>query len=196
MRKIKDKIIELSVKGLNYDQIAEQLNCSKGAISYHLGKGQKEKTRNRTKKRRKNPLLVKLESFFQNRIQVPRKQNLHKTRKLIQLKIETFHKDRKMNKYNKPTFTVEDVINKFGPNPKCYLSGEEIDLSKPRTYHFDHIIPSSRGGDNSIDNLGLCVSHVNFAKRDMTNDEFIEMCQKVVAYNEAVRSGAAPASSR
>lgn len=41
----KDEIIRLHNDKFSYSQIAKILNCSKGTISYHLGKGQKEKTR-------------------------------------------------------------------------------------------------------------------------------------------------------
>lgn len=84
---------------------------------------------------------------------------------------------------HKPLFSVDDVIAKFGDNPSCYLTGQPIDISKPRTYSFDHIIPKSRGGDNSLDNLGLCTKAANQAKNDMTLDEFINSCKQVVKHN-------------
>ena len=86
-------------------------------------------------------------------------------------------------KYVKPSFSVDDVIKKFGEHPTCYLTGEPIDIFKPRTYNFDHKIPRSRGGDNSLDNLGLCTKKANHAKYNMTPDEFINFCKKVVDYN-------------
>ena len=48
----KERILELRDKGYTYNQIQEELNCSKGTISYHLGKGQVLKTNKRTEKRR------------------------------------------------------------------------------------------------------------------------------------------------
>jgi 5-methylcytosine-specific restriction endonuclease McrA len=84
---------------------------------------------------------------------------------------------------SKSTFTVKDVIEKFGENPICYLTGEQIDINKPRTYHFDHIIPRSRGGDSSIDNLGICTKRANLAKHDMTPDEFEHLCKRVLEHN-------------
>ena len=82
--------------------------------------------------------------------------------------------------YGAPNFTVDDVIKKFGKSPKCYITGESIDIQKPRTYHFDHITPRSKGGDNSIDNLGICTKKANLSKNDMTYEEFVEFCQSVV----------------
>lgn len=44
---VKSKILELSAQGKTYTQIQKELGCSKGTIAYHLGAGQKEKTRSR-----------------------------------------------------------------------------------------------------------------------------------------------------
>ena len=41
---IKDKIFQLRDMGKTYSEIQKELGCSKGTISYHLGKGQKEKS--------------------------------------------------------------------------------------------------------------------------------------------------------
>ena len=61
--------------------------------------------------------------------------------------------------------------------------GEQLDITKPRDYVFDHMIPRSRGGDNSLDNLGLCTKQANMAKSDLTPEEFIQFCKKVLEYN-------------
>jgi 5-methylcytosine-specific restriction endonuclease McrA len=80
-------------------------------------------------------------------------------------------------------FKPEDVINKYGENTFCYLTGDRIDISKPRTYSFDHKIPRSRGGENTLDNLGICTKIVNTSKTDMTPEEYIELCKKVLEHN-------------
>ena len=51
-RGLKEKIIALASKGFSYRQIQKELGCSKSTISYHLGKGQKEKARARVRKQR------------------------------------------------------------------------------------------------------------------------------------------------
>ena len=43
----KEKILSLYNKGWSYREIAKKLKCSKGLISYHCSKGQKEKTAQR-----------------------------------------------------------------------------------------------------------------------------------------------------
>lgn len=55
----KEKILELRAKGYTYNQIQEELGCSKGTISYHLGNNQVFKTNKRRERRREetNALL-------------------------------------------------------------------------------------------------------------------------------------------
>jgi transposase len=49
---LKAEIFRLYEEGKSYSQIAEILGCAKSTISYHCGKGQKEKTMNRQKQSR------------------------------------------------------------------------------------------------------------------------------------------------
>ena len=79
-----------------------------------------------------------------------------------------------------PTYTFEQVMEKIGSDPTCYLTGQKIDLHKPRTYNLDHIIPVARGGDNSLDNMGLCTRAANMAKSDLLLSEFVDLCKQVV----------------
>lgn len=86
---------------------------------------------------------------------------------------------KKKTKYTQD-FTIQELLNKIGPNPQCYLTGEAIDLTKPETYSLDHIIPRSKGGDNSLSNCGLATREVNQAKSDLTPEEFKALCMKVI----------------
>lgn len=52
MTKLAEKIHKLYETGHSYTQIQKILECSKGTISYHLGAGQKDKTRMRVSTRR------------------------------------------------------------------------------------------------------------------------------------------------
>jgi len=182
---LKQKILELREKGFSYRQIQDELGCSRGTISYHLGKGQKEKTRLRKIKHlKKHPYISKINHFLYDsrKNTTSRKKGNTKIRRLIYDKIKTFRRT-KTGGNMENSFTVEDVIEKFGESPTCYLTGTKIDINKPRSYQFDHIIPKSRGGQNTLDNLGICTKQVNQSKRDMTPDEYINLCKTVLENN-------------
>jgi 5-methylcytosine-specific restriction endonuclease McrA len=59
----------------------------------------------------------------------------------------------------------------------CYLTGRPLlqtDCS------VDHVIPLSKGGTHDFDNLKLCVKNANYLKADLTIDEMVPLCQRVV----------------
>lgn len=101
------------------------------------------------------------------------------TRLMLQKKIGSFSKDIN-RKIQKNMFTVDQLLEKIGENPKCYLTGRMIDLTKGNTYQLDHIIPRSKGGDNSLDNCGLACREANMAKNDLLPEEFYLLCLEVV----------------
>lgn len=180
---LKNKILELINQGVSFRQIAKILKCSTGSICYHTREDQKIKSKLRKRKYDKSSHPFKRKIFLYSR-EYDKKINLKTTNatveKLIGLKILKFSFNKVEKVQEKPLFTIDDVIKKFEQNPRCYLTGDYIDINKPRTYQFDHIIPRSRGGDNSLDNLGICTKNANMAKTDMMLDEFIELCKKVV----------------
>lgn len=180
-RSIKNQILLLRSQGKSYNEICNKLNCSKGAVSYHLGDTQKEKTLIRTRKRRLNPIVSKLESFNNSKPRVLTKgKPLWGNYRILYLKLKAFFRDRKTMIPDKLPITIDQLINKIGPEPKCYLTGQLLDLNKAREFAFDHIIPVSRGGQNTLDNLGLCTKIANASKTDMTLDEYINLCKNVL----------------
>ena len=76
-----------------------------------------------------------------------------------------------------------ELMSREGESPKCYLTGVEVDWDDTTSYHLDHIVPRSRSGDNSLDNCGLASATANQMKGDMTFEEMMEMCKKVLEYN-------------
>ena len=62
-RGIGDKVTILRQQGKNYREICKELNISKGTVSYHLGKGQKEKTKE-SNKRRQEGICSKVHGFI------------------------------------------------------------------------------------------------------------------------------------
>ena len=192
MTELSKQIQLLRSQGKTYNEIKQELNCSKGTICYYLGIGQKQKNNNRQNKNRlkKHPFIAKFQYFtYRKKHKKPNQVSTSNTLQLLGAKIRNFNLDcnsknkRNYRMYKDSQFSPQDVIKKFGDNTVCYLTGQKIDINQPRTYHFDHIIPSSRGGDNSLENLGICTKQVNASKSDMTPDEFINLCKIVLEHN-------------
>ena len=181
---MKEEILKLREEGKTYKQICDELGCSKGTVAYHCGVGQKEKTRTRTREQRKNICLLSKIDHFK-----------HRKNKNSKVEVEAKCKRNKLNDKSRDfqrgsirgksesNFNYKDVIKKFGEIPTCYLTGRVIDLKMPRTYNFDHIVPSSKGGNNNLENLGITCRDVNVAKNDMSVDEFLQLCKEVLEYN-------------
>lgn len=181
----KEQVEKLISEGKTYKQIMEIMQVSRSTVVYYRC-NQKEKGRLRVTKYREkqHPYGRKIEHFidkkFNNKKDI--KQS-YKNRQLIQAKITKFHKNRKTGEYSKMSFTIKDVIEKFGENPKCYLTGDKIDIYQPDTYQFDHIIPASKGGENTLDNLGICTKDANISKSNHSLDEFLLLCEKILKNN-------------
>jgi CRISPR/Cas system Type II protein with McrA/HNH and RuvC-like nuclease domain len=176
------KILELRNSGLTYNEIVVILKCSKATVCYHCADGQKDKTRNRTRKMRKsNPLIKKINNFTarKNKNSKSVKNIKNEIIKILSKKIEQFKRNTRKTGI-KSMFSYTEFINKIGNNPKCYLTGRDIDLSNSRSYHLDHIIPISKGGDNSLENCGLACRNANLAKSDMSLNEFYQLCEDVI----------------
>jgi CRISPR/Cas system Type II protein with McrA/HNH and RuvC-like nuclease domain len=190
---VKDKILELRSQGKSYKYIVKILGCSRGTVSYHCGKGQKEKTYNRTKLFRLNNAFYKesIHYVLNRKMYVfcaskkDRKQYqkpIKKIRAALYHKYQTFIY-RKNKSLMDAKFTFEELVTKIGNNPICYLTGMPIDLTKSSTYQFDHIIPHSRGGDDTLDNLGICTKRANESKNNMTPEELFELCKSILTHN-------------
>jgi CRISPR/Cas system Type II protein with McrA/HNH and RuvC-like nuclease domain len=153
---MKEKILELREKGYSYQMIAKELGCSKSTISYHLGDNQKKMAYQRVKKQRiLNPWLKKQENFLD------RFKNENVT-------------------YNSKYFDRKKIKDYLDSVDKCYLTGRKIDTLDVTTYEFDHIIPLSKGGTSSFENLGIAKPEANRAKYDLSVEEFIELCKDVL----------------
>jgi 5-methylcytosine-specific restriction endonuclease McrA len=161
---MKEEILRLRAEGKTYNEIKKVLGCSKSTIAYHCGEGQKEKTKKRrVNLRKKNPLLQKTDRF-----------------KNVKHRLHLYSRDGRKGKYGKLNFTYKDVFKKFSENPKCYLTGDIVSLYDANSFALDHIIPRSRGGANTLDNMGITTPEANQAKHKMLVSEFLELCEKVL----------------
>lgn len=163
---MKEEILKLRQEGKTYLEISKILNCSKATVSYYCGEGQREKSLNRTKQRRKTIVgnIDRRVTGFIRRLS------------------RDFRNSAKKGERNVTThyFTTTEILNKVGVSPKCYLTGDSIDLLNYKSYQFDHVIPVSKGGQNSLENLNIATRNANMAKSDMTIEELLELCEKIL----------------
>lgn len=172
---MKDQILKLRAEGKTYKEIQMAVGCSKSTVCYYCGDGQKEKNAERTRRRRKDVVIAQCVERFQYR---------------LKNKSEDFQRDRYRNEKGMSrlgkghmTFSWRDVIKKYGWETTCYLTGRVLNLRQPRTYHFDHKVPYSKGGSSNIDNLGITCREANLAKSNLTIEEFLQICKEVLEFN-------------
>lgn len=168
--KHKLKILELRSQGKTYKEIQEELGCSKSNIAYHCNQEVKKSANLRNKKRRNlNPLLQKTERFC-----IKNKKLYHKALR--------FHKITELL-FLKQDFSWQKIVETYGWQTKCYLTGRDLDLKDGCSYHFDHKIPVSKGGNNLFSNLGIACRDANQAKSDMLLEDFIVLCRDVLVHH-------------
>ena len=159
----KEQILKLRDKGFTYNAICGKLNVSKGTVSYHCGSGVKERQHERQ--------------------MAPRVDFLWK-RAVINWQL---HRDKNWFRHGKPTRLkavkeLRNVIKEVYDN-KCYLSGRPLDMVNGSNIEFDHIIPKSKDGKDTLENLGLCVKEANAAKGDLSPDELFQLCKDILQHN-------------
>ena len=182
MTPLHKKIIALRQKQLTYTQIIKVLNCSRSTVSYALRK----RTRMLAKQSNANmPIHYKR---IQNKIYTFKNPTTRKTplpiwylnstsrqiSKAISTKAHTFQR--------RMAFNYKDVYKKYGDQFSCALTGRPLKFNEPQTYEYDHIMPHSRGGDNSLSNLQILCPEANQAKGMMTDEEFKDLCKEVIIH--------------
>lgn len=139
----------------------------------------------------KGIVLKKLENFKGHRDKykqkapyIPVRSKENTVKEILKNKIIRFHRDKKIWKYPPMTFKVQDLLDKIGDEPTCYLTGRKIDLMDGKSYHLDHIIPKNKGGANSLDNCNIACKDANQAKGNLLYGEFIELCEEILKFHK------------
>lgn len=190
MRKVKEDILRLRAAGKSYGEIAKELDCSRGVISYHCGEGQKLKTRERTLKNYASHLISRKIHRFKTgdgrTAHKPRTNATTPPSHWLNSRIGFFRiKAAKMNEKpeNQESLTRTAFYKKFGrQTTNCYLSGRAIDLNNPASFTLDHIVPVCKGGVGTLENCGVTVPAANQAKGELSVAEFVLLCQDVLAH--------------
>jgi len=176
------KINALRLQGLSYKDIQNTLGCSLGTISYYLGKGQKEKTKQRRKNvSRPTYIHVKRTNSFQTPT-IRKQKKLNPKKSFTHREMTKSISDKASRFQRSSAFNYKDVYAKYGDHFQCELTGRPLTWNEPHTYEYDHILPVARGGNSSIDNLQIVCIDANRAKNDMTEEEFLDLCKEVVLH--------------
>lgn len=187
--------------GASYFQIAKHFNLSKSTLSYHLSKGGKERQYKYKQQNKENHEFIvskkatafKAKKYTPKEIKKPKEESIDRiiNCKAQQFKKEYKGKDKMKRKNNckqgnfSKNWTGKDALKHIGgkDNAYCYLTGEKLDLDKSDEYHFDHILPPRKDGTNDLSNLGAATRNANVSKNDMTVEEYLELCSKVLEHH-------------
>ena len=193
---MRDQILKLKEQGLSYNEIQRELGCSKSTINYHLLNDDERKALNKKKTKNVCPILKKIGKFKEDKSKNPsqlakgKDNSKNKIKgginKIINVKRNQFSiigsKAERVASGDKRVymFTNQELKQKILDNPFCYLTGDEFDPMDSQAWSLDHILPKSRGGTNELTNAGQTTKLANQMKSDMTVDELLEMCRKVL----------------
>lgn len=178
---LKEQIILLKSKGKSHKEISKILNCSVSTVSYWCNDMYRKNHLTKTNNNRKTwigKLQREVGHFKRIRNLCPKRAISTKDwRKRFALKIHEFKRRMKNNK----GFTASTLLNSINDptHIKCYLTGRNIDLTKD-DYHLDHIIPVSKGGSCTLDNLGFTCPEANQSKFNLMLDEYLSLCKEVL----------------
>lgn len=115
---------ELRASGMMYKDIAKELGETESAVYYNCGPLQKEKAKDRDIRRNlTHPMRRKTLSFLSNKTLKPRKPPT--LRKILYPKYKNFglvSLKQGRRKFYMPNFTYEQVLEKIGDSPVCYLT--------------------------------------------------------------------------
>ena len=183
-RGIKDRIFELREQGKSYRQIEKEIGCSRSTISYHLSDVTKDRVnRWKSNNRTKDVISNKIWKFTTRDGDLFDGCN-YTTDLSYRINKKTWRFVRTDKKtYGERMFTYKELMAKLGDDPVCYLTGRSIDIDDTRSWHLDHIVPSSKGGDNSLDNCEISTKEANQAKSDLSVDEFLKLCEDVLSHH-------------
>ena len=180
----KADILRLRKEGKSYKQIAKILGCALSTISYHCRQSPR-KPQKQTWKQRFAKKINKFKSrctaeeyrTFRNKVKTFKRKSPKSTR----ARGSGVPTNSRVNNITEEYY-AEDVINKIGLNPVCYLTGRKLDIKDTSSYTFDHRVPSALGGTNDLENLEICCAEANHAKAGLSLDDFYDLCAEILAY--------------
>lgn len=100
---------------------------------------------------------------------------------IITEKLNKYHKGHKSNHISNIVPLDKDAARvKINKTSSCYLTGRPLTLTDKTSWSLDHKNPRSRGGTNSIHNMGVASTIANQSKMTMNVREYLDLCQEVL----------------
>ena len=87
--------------------------------------------------------------------------------------------------------SIKELLQK--QNYTCSYTGKKLIIGENAS--LDHIVPKSKGGDNSINNLQWIDLQINVMKNNMSHQEFISTIQLILS-RQSIRVRSTPRISR
>ena len=188
---LKEKILRLKSKGLNQSEIVKKLGCAKSTVCWHFDpEKQLKKAQDRKKKipsyevkncrnmsrffcaKTENQQSCKIKDLTFSQAHAKNRERLKNFSK--HYKSDTMEQKTKI-KYVKEKYGITESNTTF----TCRYTAKILDWTRPEEYQYDHIIPRSRGGENTLENLQIISKEANQAKGDMTHEEFVNFIKLV-----------------
>jgi 5-methylcytosine-specific restriction endonuclease McrA len=189
---LKEKILKLKKEGLSQSEIALQLGCAKSTVCWHFNP-EKQLKKSQQRKKKIAPHMVKwqrnISRFSTAKTKIEQKTEIKdltfsEARAKFRNRLKDYAKKHKSDTERTKMVNIKKVIDKYNiteENTKivCRYTGDILDWKRPEECQVDHIIPRSRGGENTLENLQIISKKANQAKGDMTHEEFIEFIKLV-----------------
>lgn len=174
---MKEKILQCKINNptWGYRKIAKELGCAASSVKYYLDPTAKAKNlaRKHNWHRRLNGIMKRKKDNFQR---IGEFKYIPSIRGSIRGRMPSL-------------FSSKQLKDKLGTNPFCYITGRKIDLLSPESFQLDHIVPVSKGGDNSLENCGLTCRSANMAKHDLSLPELEALCIEILQHRGYTVSG-------
>jgi len=182
--------------GQSHKQIRDEVPCSISTVSYHLSAKTRALALKRTRKRRKtlkgtlDDRVHKFQAAKTGKRKKPAAKAIAETTNAQRGNpIERSVASRIIKAHTGPPRTkaeeraaIREALDLISGDPRCYLTGDPIDLLNT-PWHLDHVVPRSRGGKNGVANMGLTTAVANGAKGDLTVEEFLDLCHRVLKHH-------------